>query len=264
MTRTYISVTTPEDAAAQKCETAAYLAGGTEINRLNSNVEAQTLISMKKLQELKVVEDLDDYVAIGALCTFQELIENELIPDYLRKALLFMGSRQKRNMATIGGNIACLRDDSYLLATLVAADAELFVLENLMIRRIPIRDYIKREPNDDALILTINLKRNFDFVDSKRYANTVESLSTLVVSMVKDAGQISIAAAIKTAGIYELPELAAAAMKPDVTEEELIGIAYDLDLPIEDDFRGSAKYKRYLLGVTVKCMLEAAAKGGVR
>ena len=106
----------------------AYLAGGTEINRLGSTINARTLISIGRIEELDGIREEDGAVLIGSMCTFQDIIESPLTPAYLKEACLFMGSRTKRNMATIGGNIALRRTDSYLYATLLACAAKLTLM----------------------------------------------------------------------------------------------------------------------------------------
>ena len=117
-----------EEALKQKTKNSAFLAGGTEINRLGSTVQARKLISIGRIGELDGISDADNAVKIGAMCTFQDIIDSSLVPDYLKEACRFMGSRTKRNMATIGGNIALRRTDSYLYATLIACGAKLELL----------------------------------------------------------------------------------------------------------------------------------------
>ena len=117
----------PEEAIGFKTAAAAFLAGGTEVNRLGSDAaaKAETLISLKRCAGMDRIETDGENVRIGAMCTFQQLIESDKIPAYLKEAAYFMASRTKRNMATIGGNIAALRDDSYLIPVLSAAGAVL-------------------------------------------------------------------------------------------------------------------------------------------
>ena len=120
----------PEEAISAKNASAVFIAGGTEVNRLGSDAAAaaDTLISLKKCAGLHDIVADGDKIRIGAMCTFQQIIESNDTPEYLKEAAHFMASRTKRNMATIGGNIAALRDDSYMLPTLFAVHAELEVL----------------------------------------------------------------------------------------------------------------------------------------
>ena len=115
----------PEEAINSKTADTAFLAGGTEVNRLGSTVAADTLISLKRCSGLNDIRTDSGYVTIGSMCTFQDLIESDKVPEYLKEAAHFMASRTKRNMATIGGNIAALRSDSYIIPTLMAVGAVL-------------------------------------------------------------------------------------------------------------------------------------------
>ena len=119
---------TPEEARAAAGAGTAYLAGGTEINRLGSSVCADTLIDLRHLTELKRIAAEKDGVRIGALAVFQDVLEHPLTPDWFRESVSFMASRTKRNMATIGGNLALRRDDSYLMPALMAAGARITLL----------------------------------------------------------------------------------------------------------------------------------------
>lgn len=262
-------VTSVFDATSLKSADSVFLAGGTEINRLGSHVTYRDLVSIKKIEELKVIRAEGEQIRIGACCTFTELIQSELIPAYLKEACHFMASMTKRNMATIGGNVALLRSDSYLVPTLIAAGARLDILARHRIRReICIETYLQEhEKYKDDLILAILLPAEVGVILSKRYANTAESHAVLTVSMGCDTKQnLSIGAAIKNAGIFDLSELAVAIeADPEITEEEILDWVYAWEeAPVKEDMFGSEKYKRYLLGVTISLMLEELRKGGAR
>ena len=106
-----------------------FLAGGTEILRLNTGVDENAdLIDILPLLDKEIREEGDD-VIIGSGVTFSDLLSSDIVPEYVKKAALYMCSAELRNQATIGGNIASWRDDSYLIPSLAAASARLLVLE---------------------------------------------------------------------------------------------------------------------------------------
>ena len=131
MVKQLIIAKTAEEAVSLKGQRSAFLAGGTEINRLGTSCDASRLIGIGRVPTLDGINEYTDaekgtrYIRIGAMSTFQDIIESPLTPAYLKEACRFMGSRTKRNMATIGGNIALRRTDSYLYATLLASHAKL-------------------------------------------------------------------------------------------------------------------------------------------
>ena len=254
MAETLIFAGSVEEALAAKNGASAFLAGGTEINRLRSSVTAEKLISIKKLPALRGIAEEDGFIRIGAATTFQEAVDSPLVPGYFKEACRLMASRTKRNMATVGGNIALLRDDSYILPCLIAAKATLvWMAEGKKEEGCPCC-FMKAGKTKDALLLYILLAPERR-VYLKRYANTAMSCSVmnLAYGFDKDGGNVAIGAAFKNAGLMKLAEAEKLAAPEDAA-------AYGKEAPVafKDDMYGSAAYKRYLLGATIeKFMLDA-------
>ncbi len=266
MAKQYIAAQSVETALKRRGENSAFLAGGTEINRLNSAVEADTLISIRRLDELKKVEAQGDFIYVGALCTFQQALEEDVIPEWFKEACRFMASRTKRNMATVGGNVAVKRTDSYLIPTLIAVGAGLKIETADGTKECSVLDYTEGSTCCDGLITCICLPKNPGFVKSVRFANTAQSHAYLTVAFAaKDLDHIEMAAAVKNGGIYHLTDLAAAMMKDhDVSEETLVNMVYECEGAVfPTDMFGGEKYKRYLLGVAAAGLLADAKKGGL-
>ncbi len=265
----FIMAQTPQEAASLKTDRSAFLAGGTEINRLGSFVDADSLVCIGRLNldGVTLCEDKrpslgcghhkeglgeDSFIRIGATCTFQEAIEDDLVPSYFKDACRYMASRTKRNMATIGGNVALRRDDSYLWAVLLASHAKLeIMLADGSVRWICCNKYNNcHEDFRNCLILAVLLHNDDRKVVSKRYANTAESHSYLTVAACMEEGNLRLAATVKNSGIYVLKRLQEMALNH--SEEDIMKQAeQDCQINISDDMFGSASYKRYLLGVTV-------------
>ena len=244
----------PEEAIGSKTASAAFLAGGTEVNRLGSDIaeKADTLISLKMCSGLGDITEADGCVRIGAMCTFQQIVESEKTPAYLKEAALFMASRTKRNMATIGGNIAALRDDSYLLPVLFAVCAELEVLKAGGKESICVNSFKEAaEAGGDMLITAVKVPKDIKVV-SKRYANTAQSHAVLTMSAAMLDDGISMAGAVKNAGIHRFDRLEEAFNgDPDISEEKIVEMVKGCTgLKVSDDMFGSEAYKRYLIGVT--------------
>ena len=241
----------PEEAAGAKTAADAFVAGGTEVNRLGSDIacRADTLISLKKCAGLHDIKDAGDKVCIGAMCTFQQIIESEKTPSYLKEAANFMASRTKRNMATIGGNIAALRDDSYMLPVLFAVHAELEVLKAGGTEKMSAYSYM--EADGDMLITAVIVPKNIKVV-SKRYANTAQSHAVLTMSAAMTDEGISLYGAVKNVGLLYFCDLEKAFREnPEISEEEIIEmVRVCTGLETADDMFGSDAYKRYLIGVT--------------
>lgn len=279
MIKEFISAASPEEALHVKQEGGRgteFLAGGTEINRLHSPVACERVVSLKNLH-LDAISVIDDVVTIGALATFQSVLEHTGVPSYLREALSFCGSRTKRNMATIGGNVALCRDDSYLMPTLLAAKARL-VLGDIVSdgtyaeEDIPIREYHAfREHFAESLILAIVLNKRERFVASSRFSRTLQSPAAVTVSFGADVSgasphDVRICAAIKGSGVVRLVRIEEGVSSGRFPVPEDAGTQIAADSDFVDDTTGSAAYKRYLLGTAVSALhrrcLASVAKGG--
>ena len=230
----------------------AYLAGGTEINRLNSLVEANSLIALTKVPELNFIKAEGEFVEFGSMCTFQNAVDAKETPAYFKEACLNMASRTKRNMATLGGNIALCRDDSYLWPTLLACDASLNLVSPDGEKSFVGADFYleNHEELKDQLILSVVIPACCN-IASKRYSNTAQSHAVLTMSASNGPNGLKIAVAMKKVGIFTMPTLAALIANGASDEEVQAQVKACDAVKIEDDLLfGSAAYRKYLLAVT--------------
>ena len=215
---------TPLEAVTLRKEnagTAVYLAGGTDDLRLGGSAEGKDLIDLNPLGMDKL-ELSGDTLSIGARCTLQDLAENELVPDFIREAARFCTSQARRNAATVGGNIALRRDDSYLAAVLTAADAVLDCMTPHGEKEKKIGAYLQSDCK--ALIMNVRIRNDISgWV--KRFGNTAASHAAVI--------------AAQCGGIYALSVHGSGLVYGDSPE-----IADSLTY--HDDITGSAAYKKYL------------------
>ena len=247
-----------QEALDLKDRDSAFFAGGTGIEYKDSGIHAKRLILIPDLPGIRTVTEEDGLVRMGALVTFTQALEDGRVPGYLKEALRFCGSLQKRNRATIGGNVASWRSDSYLIPTLIASGALISVEGRGGEETIAIDRFAgDRERYADALITSIRVKPDAESAGengvrilSKRYANTVETHEYLTISMGREKDNYRLGLAIKGSGIF----------CPDITNWDVswkkAGVA--------DDFFGSEEYKRYLTGVTLESMYEKLSTEGGR
>lgn len=192
-----------------------FLSGGTEILRLNTGVDKNSpLIDILPLLSDEIRKE-GDSVLVGASATFALLLSSPVVPDYLKEALCYMPSPQLRNQATIGGNIASWRDDSFLIPTLSASGAELTVVSSDGEKeRMSIEDYgVKR-----GLILSVSIPAS---AEVRNFRESLTSHSHAVVTASFGEGECY---AVKGSGIF---------------------FSYE-ELKFNDDMFGSASYKSYL------------------
>lgn len=262
MERNVIIASTLEEAVGCKTPDAAFYAGGTEIGRLGSPVDAKTLILLKKIPELYGIRVTGDpetenpsgsWLRIGAMCSFQEILDCDAAPAWLKTAVRYLASLPRRFKATVGGNIASWRSDSYLIPTLLAAGAKLEIagMEGgedpdkngngaVPGRRIlALKDYMEeREQLGNWLITAVYADLSDDLkVLSEHFSNTAQSHAYLSLAMGKKGEDYRIGMAVAGCGIYAPGILSwSRAWK---------------EAGVRDDLYGSEEYKRYLAGITL-------------
>jgi CO/xanthine dehydrogenase FAD-binding subunit len=87
------------------------LAGGTDImvDLRSGTLNTRHLLDVSRLDDLKKIEVIDGKLCIGAAVTITELLESETVAasaPALKRAADKFASKQIRNVATIGGNVA--------------------------------------------------------------------------------------------------------------------------------------------------------------
>jgi CO/xanthine dehydrogenase FAD-binding subunit len=107
------------------------LAGGTDliIELSRGSVKADRVVDINRITELKTIHE-NGRITVGAAVTFTEIIENPLLQSkahLLVKACREIGSRQIRNLATMGGNVAHASISADSLPALVCLEADVII-----------------------------------------------------------------------------------------------------------------------------------------
>lgn len=258
-------------------------AGGTEISRLNSPITDEAFVSLQNCG-LDTIREEDECILIGSMCTFTDLIKSPLIPECLKKALFYNSSLQKRNMATIGGNIAAYRDDSYLIATLTTMHATLSFAGKKELVGLYDASMFRNEGGFYKKVIIKNIIIPKDvYVSSSRIANTAASHALVTSSCFKgDNGDFEIALSVKGAGnvfvavSFEEEEDKYVSMwfNGSYHGDHGIGKTKNLDeeieilskiiihhLPLKDDvLYGSKEYKQYIIAEEIERVVKECVK----
>ncbi len=134
----------------------------------------QHIIDISDLDELNGVSEGAEVVRIGAGTTFSELMPKiEKYFPALHEMIGLFGSRQIRNVATIGGNLGTASPVGDMLPVLMAYNARV-VLESLNGRReVPLDEYVvgyrKTVRKHDELITSIIIPKLTNGVEVKSY-----------------------------------------------------------------------------------------------
>ena len=258
-------------------EDAKVLAGGQSLLALMKlRVAAPSaLVDISRIPDLSYVNDKGDYMAIGALTTYDTIEHNQAIKEkfsIVNDAVVRIGDQQIRNLGTLGGS-ACHADPAADIPTVLLATDALFVIQGKGGQRVvPATDFFKgvfaTEVGRDEILTEVRLPHlpprsgSAYFKHSVRLADFAIAMagSTLTVNdgnTVKDV-RISIGAA----GPTPLRALSA--------EEYLRGKALDDDVIMEtaeraadgadpaSDVHGSRKYRLEMTKVATKRSLKLA------
>lgn len=124
------------------------LAGGTDLvlDFKRNKVKCESIVSLEKISDLKKIVDDKDEIYIGAMVTFSDLVENNIIKDYCNLLLncsMSMGSPQIRNVATVGGNIANGGSAADIIPCIISLGGILLIESEEAIRRVSCEEYFE-------------------------------------------------------------------------------------------------------------------------
>jgi CO/xanthine dehydrogenase FAD-binding subunit len=166
--------------------------GGTDL-MIRPDEDAKYLF-LNKVPELKQIVKDTKYIRIGAACTFNEILENELAPAILKEAAGQIAAPAIRNVATVGGNICngSPKADSALI--FMATDAKLRLAGIRGERVIPITEFYlggkKTSLQTDELLVEILMSRE-GFTNY--YYRKVGARNALAISRVSFAAILDVA-----------------------------------------------------------------------
>ena len=257
---------------------AAFLAGGTELvpDYQRGRENAEDLIALCGIDELRGITIDGDTLSIGALVTVAELARSRIVHEWLpalSEAARALGSPQIRSRATIGGNFCRAVSCADLPPAALVGDAVLRVAADGEQRDIAAREFFigsRRTiltPGD--LLVAVRLPRatrhrgtSFERFGLRRgFALAVASVA---VRMEMDEGRIRDAAAALGA-VAPTPMLVtgvAGILRGERPSPALFSIAASACAsaarPISD-VRGSAEFRREIVEVLARRAFERAA-----
>jgi xanthine dehydrogenase FAD-binding subunit len=122
------------------------IAGGTDaiIQLRESLLQAEQLLDISSLRELRYIRREKSVIHIGALSTYSDLIESPVLNGSCRmlvEASRTIGSLQIQNRATIGGNLGNASPAGDTVPPLYALDANVEVQSHEHVRLVPIEKF---------------------------------------------------------------------------------------------------------------------------
>ncbi len=259
----YLVPTTVKEAIQYKIEHgegAVFLGGGTEVERLHSSVQGvSTYISLEalKLNEIKVQGSA---LTIGAMVTIQDLMDYPEAPQALLSTVKETLPRPIRNVGTFGGNIAARKSGSYFIASLLALQSTIKLVNPKGVeKQVALQDYLDR--NLPGLITSITIPHRDRPLAVRRVGKTLRARPVCTVAGTYEVGEsrlFVLGGEPKFVRVQKLEEYLDKGEVPsaDQIERELAKL-----LTYEDNMWGSKAYKSYITGVTVERVLADLVRG---
>jgi len=255
------------------------IAGGTDllVRMKRDMVRPGLLVDISKIEELHGVELTDEGLMIGSMVTHAEIKASELVRRHtpaVAAASASVGSDQTRNLGTIGGNLVSCLPSLDSAPPLLVLDALVTVADAEGRRRVPLETFFvaprcslltPKELLVSILIPREELGKSSSFLKFGRR-------NALTLSLVNGAACVEVD---RTSGCFQRTRLALGAVAPTPirarkaetylaekkvspeTIAEAGRIAGGEAKPI-DDFRSSARYRRELVQVLVRRVIEGA------
>jgi CO/xanthine dehydrogenase FAD-binding subunit len=121
------------------------LAGGTDFfPSLADRPVAGTVVDISALRELRGIVTEPNYIRIGGLTTWTEIVRTPLPPcfDGLKSAAREIGGIQIQNRGTVAGNLCNASPAADSVPPLLALDAEVELISHVGNRRMPVSEFI--------------------------------------------------------------------------------------------------------------------------
>jgi len=231
---------------------AVYLAGGTQVNRAPLERKLPSaVIDIRGVVPARIYKEGENLI-IGSMASLQDLVESPLVPEPLAQAAGFIPTRSLRNQATIAGNIAAARSDSYLIPVLIALSAETRIFGGELL----VEDYVRNHHDELILEILIPPLQGICVAVKESRSHLAYPVVSAAVSLSFDTSKRKISAACIAVGCVAKTTIRLAQVEEDIVSGKLrqrsdIEKAIRIAINPEDDILGSAEYKKYINGVVI-------------
>ncbi len=244
------------------------LAGGTDliVGMRGGKFSAKTLVDIKDVPELKVLEEDDRGITVGAAVTLNQAVVFAPIRDnlpILAEGCHSVGSYSIRNRATMAGNICNASPAADTAAPLYCLDALVNINSSEGSRSIPIKDFFtgpgKTVLTKGELVQSILIPRPYPegkgvYLKASRTGSV--DLATVGVAVQRWGEEIKIAI-----GAVAATPVRAFSVEKAINEKGEKNYADAARLVLDDispitDLRGSREYRYHMVEVLVRRGLE--------
>lgn len=273
---TFYSPATLQEAAnfLNTYKEACIIAGGTDLvplYNLREKKPSDKLVFLGKVNELKGVRLENEALVIGAMTTYSELENNQLVKQYapcLASAAYKMGNPQIRNQGTIGGNLGFASPAADGAVALLAEDALVTIISANGERKVNLEEFfvdknkVALEPGEFIGFIRVPVasgtsKKGIHMRSQERRGSSLALVSVAVSADFK--GEQCVKVRISAGAVAPKPLRCRKAEEAwDITPQNLEKVAAALAEEISpiDDSRATAWYRREVAQVLVKRAIE--------
>ncbi|MGQ9616448.1 MAG: FAD binding domain-containing protein [Spirochaetota bacterium] len=269
----YVKPQTIVDAlSALDGENARVLAGGTDllVDMRNGMVRPDLLVDIKRIGDLKLFSFDSGGVTIGSCVTLNEIVDNadlRRVYPVLCDAASSIATYQLRNRATAIGNICNASPAADMLPPLFILDAMVVINSREGERKVAIRDFVtgvkQTSLKRGEIVVRVEVpappaEARMLFLKKQRIRG--HDLAIINIAGLAHPGSGTLRLCIGACGETPLivpgtDELYRAMKDPGKLSEEVSELALRAISPI-DDVRASAEYRRDMVGVYVRRLVE--------
>jgi CO/xanthine dehydrogenase FAD-binding subunit len=240
---------------------AQVLSGGTDFYPALGERPVRTpIVDISRLGELRGISKEKDWIRIGGLTTWTEVIRSPLPRcfDALKSAAREVGSVQIQNRGTVAGNLCNASPAADGVPPLLALDAEIELVSRVNRRRMPLAEFIvgnrKTQRRPDELLTAVLVPRKTEGAASAFLKLGARRYLVISISMVAAVVQIGESGLVEDTRIA-VGSCSAVARRLISLERELIGVAarnglgelvrreHLAELSPIDDVRATAEYR---------------------
>lgn len=264
----------------QYTPSARFLAGGTDliVDLKSGRVDVDYLVSLNRIDSLRGVSQQGGALYIGALTTITELDRAPVVGESfsaILDATRKMAVPQIRNIATVGGNICSAVPCADLPPILSALHASVVLWSPKGQRNVPLETFFvgARETirHDDEVLKAVLVPRippRFAAAYARfslRNGNAIAVASVAASLQLSDTGTVQDARIVlgAVAPVPALAKEAAARLAGQPPDHDAFRAAAEAAMEAADpigDIRGSAEYRRELVGVLTQRALSEALR----
>lgn len=207
----------------------------------------QAVCYINHLDELRGIEETDDYYEVGTLTTQSEMADS-FLPEYIKVPYSLMASPAIRNIATVGGNIVNAASVGDSIPVLLALDAKVELRSKYSTRILTISDFIigkyKTAIKDNEILTKVLIpkKKYSAFRYEKlgqRKASILSKVSIFIVN--NDLNELKIAIGAVNDTVIRSTDLEEAFIKDKDLSKLLLG--YGELMEGKDDRRSTKLYR---------------------